>query len=138
KKFKEQEEHQLLVSFQGNYFGKNQQSEFGHVVLEGVPDISDQITRTDFREAEYLFKADYTEPFNENWTLETGVQYLLKDVSNDYAVSNLTGSDWQSDPNLTNMFAMGQDVWAGYASGSYEGDKLGIKLGLRAENTNLN
>lgn len=138
KNFEDHKDHKLLMSSQGNFFGKDQSSDFSHHLLEGDTGFSDQKTRTDFKEAEYIFKADYTKPFNDVWSVEAGGQYLIKDISSDYAISNLVNSSWQTDPDLTNIFSMDQDVLAAYASGAYEGNKLGVKVGLRVENTNLN
>lgn len=135
KNFTDHKEHKLLMSSQGNYFGKDQNSVFTQQYQGGQKSFSDQKTRTDFSELEYTFKADYTKPFNDVWSLETGGQYNIKDIANDFAISNLIESAWVNDPNLTNVFSLNQNVLAGYASGAYEGKKLGLKAGLRVEDT---
>lgn len=138
KSFEDDEKHKLLVSATGNFFGKNQFSDFTHKLTKGTASLSDQKAHTDFKEAEYVFKADYTKPFSKEWSLEAGAQYQIKDISSDFAVQNRIDGGWQTDPNLTNVFVMDQDVLAAYATGAYEGKKVGVKLGLRAENTLLN
>lgn len=138
KQFDDHKEHKLLMSSQGNYFGKNQNSIFRNNFSDANTSLADQKTRTDFNELEYVFKADYSKPFNEAWSMEAGGQYLIKDISNDFAISNASGASWEVDPNLTNIFSMDQNVLAGYASGAYEGKKLGVKAGLRIEDTRLN
>ncbi len=40
--------------------------------------------------------------------------------------------------DLTNIFDLDQNVLAVYTTGAYEGDKWGIKIGLRIENTQIN
>jgi len=82
---------------------------------------------------------DYTRPFKEVWTLETGAQYLDNDVNNDFEVKNENAEgDFESDPNLTNVFEYSQDVLGVYSTIAYEGNLWGLKLGMRAENTDLN
>ncbi len=136
--FKDDEDHTLLFSALGNFFGKKQSSDFFDNTLSGSDADATQNTRTDFQEAVNTFKLDYTKPFAKNWTLETGAQYVLNDVSNDYEVNNLLDGDWVNDPLQTNVFEYHQKVLGVYGTGAYEGDKWGLKLGVRAENTDLN
>lgn len=137
KSFEDDEKHKLLISSTGNFFAKDQYSDFTHRLSQGVASFTDQKSHTDYGEAEYIFKADYTKPFSKEWTLETGAQYQLNDLSSDFAVQNRLDDSWVTDANLANIFVMDLDVLAAYATGAYEGKKAGIKLGLRAENTFL-
>jgi len=137
KDFPDNEEHTLLFSALGSFFGKDQSSEFTNRVLSNNEISNRQRTRTDFLEGEYTFKLDYTQPFNEQLTLETGAQYVITDVTNDFAVSDFEGNEWEEDPSLTNVFDYDQKVLGVYSTGAYEGERFGIKLGLRVENTDL-
>ena len=137
KDFKGDEEHTLLFSALGNFFGKDQSSEFINTTISGDNNDATQQTRTDFKEAVFTYKLDYTNPFTEQWTLETGAQYVLNDVSNDYEVNNLVDGAFENDPGLTNIFEYNQKVLGLYGTGSYEGEKWGIKAGIRLEHTNL-
>ena len=136
--FKDHKKHTLLFSALGNFFGKDQSSEFTNTTISGDNVDSKQETRTNFKEEKYTFKLDYTKPFAEKFTLETGAQYVLQDVSNDFAVSDLVDGILIPNLGLTNVFEYNQDVLGVYATGAYEGDKFGVKLGLRLENTELN
>lgn len=138
KEFSNHKDHLLLFSAMGSFFGKDQSSEFTNNSLSGSQTNYDQRTRTDFQQADYTFKLDYTNPISDVFSIETGGQYLINDVGNDYAVSSLEGQDWIEDPSLTNLFEYNQKVLAAYGSGGYQGDRWGMKLGLRIENTNLN
>lgn len=138
KDFEDDEDHDLLFSALGNFFGKDQSSDFEDVTLEGEDNDDSQKTRTDFKESVFTFKLDYTKPYSDEVTLETGGQYVLNDVSNDYEVQNLVNGDFVTDPGLTNIFEYDQKVMAFYTTGAFEGDKWGIKAGLRLENTDLN
>ena len=138
KEFSNHKDHLLLFSAVGSFFGKDQSSEFTNNALTGAVAEYDQRTRTDFQQADYTFKLDYTNPISEAFKIETGGQYLINDVGNDYAVSALEGNEWIEDPALTNLFEYNQKVLAGYGTGGYQAGPWGIKVGLRIENTNLN
>jgi len=135
--FEDNKDHNLLFSAIGRYFGKDQSSAFTNAFTTGINDLTDQITETKFNEGKYTFNLDYTKPIQSVWTIETGAQYLHNDVSNDFAVSNFTGRIYEIDPGLTNVFEYKQKVLGVYGTGAYEGSVWGLKLGLRAENTDL-
>ncbi|HMQ46956.1 MAG TPA: TonB-dependent receptor [Saprospiraceae bacterium] len=137
KEFPDNKDHTLLFSAVGNFFGKDQSSEFKNVNILGDNATNDQQTRTNFKEERHTFNLDYTHPFSEKWTLETGAQYVLNNVSNDFAVSDLFNGEWIQNDNLTNVFEYEQNVLGVYTTGAYEDKKWGIKLGLRMENTDL-
>ena len=138
KDFENHEDHTLLFSGLGNFFGKDQSSEFLNTTISGDDNDSRQQTRTDFKEAIFTFKLDYTNPITDELTLETGAQYVMNDVSNDYEVNNFTNGAFVNDPGLTNIFEFDQKVLGLYGTGSYEGKKWGIKGGLRLEQTDQN
>lgn len=137
KDFKDTTEHSLLFTTQGKFFGKDQSSMFDNRSSQGTLDFIRQRTRTNFKQAEYLFKLDYTKPFAKYYNLELGSQFDMNDVGNNYAVEDSTNNTWVEDPNLTNEFHWMQNVLGVYSTGSYEKSKWGIKLGLRVESTDL-
>lgn len=138
KTFKNNEEHEMIFTTQGRFFGKDQASKFQHQLISGTLDQSGQEINTDFYEANYSFKFDYVNPISSKFTIESGAQYEINDVGNDYAVFNQIDDVFIVDSSLTNNFMYDQKVLGIYTTGSYEGEKWGIKLGLRAENTELN
>lgn len=136
--FKDHKEHDFIFSATGKFFGKDQASDFINTISPTSSfSLPDQQTRTNFQEAGYTFKADYTRPFLEKYTLETGTQYVIQDVSNDFAVSDLMNGEWQPRADLTNVFTYDQKVLGAYSTVAYEGEKWGIKTGLRLESTSL-
>lgn len=137
REFKDNEDHQLLFSAIGRFFGKDQSSSFTNTFTQGEQNFTDQITETEFKEGKYTFNLDYTKPFNETWTLETGTQYLTNQVSNDFSVSDEVDGEFVVNQNLTNLFEYDQTVLGVYTTGSYESNDWGLKLGLRVENTDL-
>lgn len=130
-------DHALLISGLGNFFGKDQSSKFFNNETVGSEAFADQQTATNFKEGKYTFSLDYTKPFSDKITLETGAQYVINNVSNDFEVRNLINDEWIANASLTNLFEYDQKVLGVYGTGAYEGDKWGVKLGLRMENTDL-
>ena len=136
--FDDDDEHSLQFSALGRFFGKDQSSQFVNTMLSGTDVGSDQQTETNFQQSDYTFKADYTNPLSETYTIETGAQYVINDVGNDYEVRDLTGGSYVVNNDLTNNFEYNQKVLGVYFTGSYELEKWGLKAGLRIENTDLN
>jgi outer membrane receptor protein involved in Fe transport len=137
KEFNDNEDHTFMVSALGSYFGKDQSSVFTNTTTFGPVSFEDQLTDTEFQRADYTLKLDYTDPITDRITIETGAQYVLNDVGNDFAVQDRIDNDFVIDPDLTNDFDWDQKVLGVYGTGSYEGDKAGVKIGLRLENTDL-
>lgn len=136
KEFKNNKEHTLLLSATGNFFGKDQTSEFLNQSVYGTDPDPNQKTETDFYQSNYAFKLDYTNPLTEKIKIEAGGLYDLNDVGNNYAVYNSeTNTNWVLDTGLTNDFTFVQNVLGVYGTGSYEGKKWGVMAGLRLENT---
>ena len=137
REFTDHEDHVLLMSAIGRFFGKEQESEFSHTYFQGDPVNTDQQTATEFYQADYTFKLDYTDPLRPGLTLETGAQYDWKDVGNDFAVFNRVGGEWVPDSALINRFEYDLRVAGMYATMAYENDTWGVKTGLRVEHTLL-
>lgn len=139
KKFNNHEDHELLFSTQGSFFGKKQESTFENIALDGVNLNPDQEIETDFYQRDFVYKLDYTNPLTEKLTIEAGSQYELNDVGNDYIVYNENASgDYIVDSTQTNDFKYDQKVLGIYATASMEWEKFGVKFGSRVENTDLN
>ncbi|MCK0157025.1 TonB-dependent receptor family protein [Cellulophaga sp. F20128] len=138
KEFENNEDQVLLFSAIGSFFGKDQASEFNNTTISGTNANNDQQTETIFQQADFTFKIDYTHPFTEKITLETGAQYVINDVGNDYEVRDFTAGTFVRNDSLTNNFEYNQKVFGAYGTGAYEGNKWGVKVGLRIESTDLN
>jgi len=136
--FNGDEDHSLVFSSLGSFFGKDQSSDFLDESISGADKDAQQKTRTDFKEGVFTFKLDYTRPFSKKWKLESGAQYVLNDVANDYEVNDFINGDFVNNAGLTNVFEFNQNVLGLYSTTSYEGEKWGVKGGLRFEQTNLN
>lgn len=137
KQFETNKEHSLQISALGSFFGKDQESKFINTLITGADISNAQQTETDFQQADYTFKADYVNPLTEVYTIETGVQYVINDVGNDFEVRDLVDESYVINENLTNNFDWKQNVLGLYVTTAYEKDKFGVKLGLRVEQTDL-
>ena len=136
--FEDNEDHTLLFSALGRFFGKDQSSDFTNTTTFGADEDLLQQTRTNFQEAIYTFKLDYTKPLSEELTIESGAQFVVNDVSNDFAVLDWVEDRFEENPGLTNVFNYDQEVLGVYTTGAYEGERWGVKAGLRVEHTLLN
>lgn len=138
KQFKNNEDHTLQLSALGSFFGKELESQFANTTSSGTNINSDQQTKTNFQQADYTFKADYVNPISEVYTIETGAQYVINDVGNDFEVRDFIDGGYIVNEDLTNNFEWNQKVLGLYATGAYEKEKWGVKAGLRLEQTNVN
>ncbi|MCL5128022.1 outer membrane beta-barrel family protein [Algibacter sp. L4_22] len=135
KDFKRNKDQSLLFSALGSSFRKDQSSNFNNTTSIGSLPDSEQNTRTDYKLEDYTFKLDYVHPFLKHYTIETGSQYVINQVSNDFAVSDLENGVWVDNVDLTNVFNFDQNVLGVYTTAAYEGEKWGVKIGVRLEDT---
>lgn len=138
KQFKNNEDHKLLFSTLGSFFGKTLESNFTNTTLQGQDRDARQRTETSFYQANYTTKIDYTNPISEVFTLESGAQFDINDVGNEFTVSNFENGGFVADSALTNDFTFIQRVYGAYSTAAYEKNRWGLKLGLRMEYTLLN
>ncbi|MFD2564163.1 TonB-dependent receptor domain-containing protein [Aquimarina rubra] len=137
KQFKNNEDHTFQLSALGSFFGKDQSSLFTDTTLEGENVDNNQRTATNFQQADFTFKADYTNPLTKEYTIETGAQYVINDVGNDFEVEDFIDGEYVINENLTNDFEWNQKVLGVYGTIAYENKIWGVKGGLRVENTDL-
>ncbi|MCT4580366.1 MAG: TonB-dependent receptor family protein [Flavobacteriales bacterium] len=137
KEFKKNKEQNLLFSATGNSFSKKKTSDFTNSYTNTLTEDDLQKANTDFKENEYTFKLDYIHPFSKKTTFETGTQYIIDNVYNQYEVTDFIANSWIANTDFNNTFNFNQKVLGLYSTLAYETDKWGLKGGLRAENTDL-
>lgn len=137
KDFEDNKDRSLLFSALGTSFSKDKISNFNNTTSIGGNPNTLQEARTDYAQNKYTFKLDYTHPFLEHYTIETGAQYVLDNVNNDYEVRDFVNDVWEIDTNFSNVFDYNQNVLGVYGTFAYEGEKWGFKGGLRLEDTKL-
>lgn len=88
---------------------------------------------------EHTFQLDYTTPFKKIHTLEAGLKYIIRiNESNSlHDTLDLVTNTWIPQPSDNDQFKHTQNIFSGYAGYSLKLKKVGAKVGLRAENTDL-
>lgn len=84
-------------------------------------------------------KLDYTAALTSKIKMETGVKVTLSHFANDVGVDYLLGDQWVADHDLTALYNLDEEIFAGYVSlESPFGKGYNIKGGLRYEYTASN
>jgi len=108
---------------------------------DNVPELfRNELNNNDGLNLEYTFQTDYVHPFGKNIKLETGARGVLRRIDSDFRFEfkDPDQSQYQVDPERTDVFKYFQDVWAGYASFNFKlGKKYGLITGLRYEHTEI-
>lgn len=108
-------------------------------IQENPSFISKRFNETGEEGRNWNFQLDYLLPLGENHKFEAGYRTILRS-SNDFQFSDTLRNDiWVPDYAVSNEFEMKSGVHALYAN--YQrmlGEKVGLQLGLRAEDTFLN
>lgn len=86
-----------------------------------------------------IAKADYVLPISDSMIFEAGFHYTRREAGNDFTLLNsYDGINYVVDSSVTNHFVYLQQTFAPYTTLSRQFKKLGIKIGLRAEQTLTN
>ncbi|WP_262920677.1 outer membrane beta-barrel family protein [Hymenobacter sp. 5516J-16] len=93
------------------------------------------------RNLETTLQSDYTHPFGEKNTLETGAKLIRRQVSSDYTLDTLQlnrQADFARSPRRSNAFDYSQNVLAAYGTYNFAaGKKYTFSLGTRLERTDI-
>ncbi len=88
-------------------------------------------------EKQLLLQADYTYPFGANGKFEAGIRNTLRDITNDFIVTELNGEEWTPIEGFDNDFYYDENIYAAYAIVSNKFGKASYQFGLRGEYTDL-
>lgn len=88
-------------------------------------------------EKQLLLQADYVYPFGKEGKLEAGIRNTLRDITNDFIVSELREGVYEPLEGLDNEFFYDENIYAAYFMFSNKIKKFGYQLGLRGEYTDL-
>lgn len=95
------------------------------------------------RDKEHTFQLDYTTPFAQFHTLETGVKYIIRlnESNTDRSVFNTEKSaesyGWNPVPSVNNEFKYRYDILSGYLGYNLRYKDYGFKAGMRLEDTKI-
>ncbi len=82
-------------------------------------------------------KIDYVQPLKNKARLELGAKSSFVTSDNDARFDSLRINNWVADTMRSNHFVYKENVNAAYVNYSQQFDKLGVQVGLRAEQTNV-
>ncbi|WKN30358.1 TonB-dependent receptor [Porifericola rhodea] len=88
-------------------------------------------------EKQLLLQADYVYPFAQEGKMEAGIRTTLRDITNDFLVSEQGEQGWIPLPGLDNEFYYDENIYAAYFIVGNKISKVGYQLGLRTELTDL-
>jgi ferric enterobactin receptor len=93
------------------------------------------------RNLETTLQTDYTHPFRDSTTLESGAKLIRRSVSSDYSLDTILlreQSDFARSPLRSNAFDYQQNVLAAYSTYNFMGGKkYAFSLGTRLERTDI-
>ncbi len=113
---------------------------FEEVTFTSGSDIPDVVQRSENAEGEMnlLFQLDFTKPLKgEDHQFELGLRTNLRDIDNDYAVTQLEDGEFMNLAGLSNNFEYDEDVYALYGIYGKNFGKVGMQAGLRAESSHV-
>lgn len=117
KRFKENQDVETLLNFQGQPESKNR------FANNSIQDISLYATQLDYRFS------------NDKFTLESGLKYSFVKNKNDLNFFDGTSGTLIQDLTKSNLFNYKENIFAGYISSEYKWKKWEMKAGLRSETT---
>lgn len=127
----------LVVDLDVSQFSNNRKTDYNNTFYLPSGDQKDEpyLTRSSTPTSIGIrtAKVDYTLPFTDESSLETGLKYSWVQSDNDMRYDQFVGGNWQSDLNRSNHFIYTEQVSAAYASYKNQFGKLGVQTGLRAE-----
>lgn len=89
-------------------------------------------------EKQLLLQIDYTQPLGKERKLETGVRTSIRNMINDYIVSEENGAgDLVPLPGLDNVFEYRENISAVYGIFGNKVKKISYQAGLRVESTDV-
>lgn len=136
------EDHELtaILSYIDNWEDSDQEYTQRTFLPDDTPShVADELQRSYNYETEkqLLLQADYVYPFGEEGKLEAGIRNTLRDITNDFLVTELQGQEWVPLEGLDNDFYYDENIYAAYMILGNKIKKVGYQLGLRGEYTDL-
>ncbi|MCC6724792.1 MAG: TonB-dependent receptor [Saprospiraceae bacterium] len=88
-------------------------------------------------EWQYLLQADYVQPISKEGKLEAGLRSSIRDMDNDYIVTELVNGNWETIGGLDDRFLYLEKIHAAYGIYGNKIGKFSYQAGLRAELTDI-
>ncbi len=88
-------------------------------------------------EWQYLFQADYVQPFMKDGKIEAGLRSSVRDMDNDYYLQEQINGVWETLPGFDDRFLYLENIHAAYGIFGNKKGNFGYQVGLRAELTDI-
>lgn len=136
--FNDNDEHKLTADFKYQNADDLEESNVRQTYNDiNTPDLLQRVSNQE-DEQTILIQTDYVHPFTEKRKMEFGLKANLRDIINNYSVTE-QGSDGGFDTiqNLNNNFRYLENVYAAYGIYGDGFGKITYQLGLRAEYSDI-
>ncbi len=138
KTFGDNDDHKWTADLRYSLEDDRENSDISQDTL-GRPGVFEQQVANVEYQRSTLVQTDYVHPLGEKRSYETGARVTLREIENDYQLSNeADDGTFTPDPDFDSRFLFTENVYAAY--GIYNdawGEKITYQLGLRAEMTDL-
>jgi outer membrane receptor protein involved in Fe transport len=86
---------------------------------------------------EHTGQLDYVNPLDGKHSIEAGMKYIFRDNSSraSHTFFDVDDQTWKPDTERKNDLDHSQNITSGYAGYGFKSGKMGLKLGLRGEQT---
>ncbi len=130
-------DHKLTADFKYQDSDDRENSDIVQTYAEGSPDLLQKVYNQE-DERTILMQLDYVKPFTDKRQMEIGAKSTLRDIINDYGVSNQNSiGEYVPLEQFTNDFRYTENIYAGYLIYSDGFKKLSYQLGVRAEYSDI-
>jgi len=131
--------HNLDIDINNSYFGMDADENLSHDFFDGNKEFSYSSAQNAKELKGFtttLAKLDYTLPITDSLNLEAGVHYTNRLSTDDFfSASGETADALVEDLGISNYFSYNQKTIASYGAMSKQFKKIGVKVGLRVEQT---
>jgi ferric enterobactin receptor len=135
--------HELQAQFRFLDHFENSDQVFSQTakLASGETDLKNTLVQTsvnDEFEKHYLLQLDYTQPFSKVGKFELGLRSSVRDMVNDFVVSDLDKNGKEiAIPEFNNYFVYGENIQALYGIISNKYQRFSYQAGLRYEYTDV-
>ncbi len=133
-----EEERKLTADFK---WLRNLDDEISDITESFLTSMEDDLLQHSFnREGEenFLFQADYLDPIGKDGQFEAGLKANIRDVSNDFQVTQLNEFDeWEILSEFDDNLTYYENIYAAYAIYGNKWNKFSYQFGLRLEHSDI-
>jgi outer membrane receptor protein involved in Fe transport len=127
--------HELKIEYTYNIEDEDENNRYSNYFTKNDSLFGDEKENNSSSNYRHTIEADYTWPINEKLKLELGAKIMFLKTENDLNgwLYDFNAITFIADTNKTSAFYYNENIYAGYGTFSYSGDKIGLMAGLRYE-----